>query len=183
MRTVIAMTGASGSEFGAELVRRAPGDKYLVCSRWGKSVLAQETGLTLEDLAPYAKKVFSNDDLSSPLASGSNPFDAMVIVPCSVSTASKIAQGIADSLITRAAAVALKERRKLIICLRETPLSTIVLENLLKLSQSGAIIMPLTPSFYQGAATVKELAALFADRICQLIDPSFETSGWKKDSL
>src|SRR3989338_4378570 len=118
MKIVIGMTGASGAIFGIEFLRNCPGEKYLIFSRWGKSVLAQETGLTLEDLAPNAKKIFSNDDLSSPLASGSNSWDAMVIVPCSVSTLSKISCGISDSLMTRAASVALKERRKLILCLK-----------------------------------------------------------------
>ena len=146
-------------------------------------MLAQELGQTLEDLAPYAKKVFSNEDLSSPFASGSNAFDAMVIVPCSVSTLSKIACGIADSLMTRAAAVALKERRKLIICLRETPLSTIVIENMLKLSQAGAIVMPVTPSFYQEAQDIHGLARLFAERVVQLIDPQFTATGWREKAL
>jgi len=177
------MTGASGSLFGAEFLKICPGEKYLVCSRWGKSVLAQETGLTLEDLAPYSRKVFSNEDLASPLASGANDFDAMVIVPCSVSTLSKIACGISDSLMTRAASVALKEKRKLILCLRETPLSAIVLENALRLSQSGAVIMPLIPSFYQNAYTIKDLAVLFAQRIARLIDPAVPAEGWKEEAL
>src|SRR3989344_5670156 len=114
MRTIIGLTGASGAIFGSEFLKACPGEKYLIASRWGKSVLAQETGLTLEQLAPHVKKVYSNDDLSSPFASGSNNFDALVILPCSASTLSKIACGIADSLLTRAASVALKEKRKLI---------------------------------------------------------------------
>ena len=183
MRTLIGMTGASGALFGVEFLKICPGDKYLICSRWGKSVLAQETGLTLANLAPDAKKVFSNEDLASPLASGANDFQAMVIVPCSVSTLSKIACGISDSLMTRAASVALKEKRKLILCLRETPLSSIVLENALKLSQAGAIIMPLSPSFYQNAQTVKDLAVLFSQRIARLIDPSVPAEGWKEEYL
>lgn len=183
MKIVIGLTGASGSVFGVEFLKRAVGEKYLIASRWGKSVLAQETGLTLEDLSPHVKKVFSNDDLSSPLASGSNDFDAMVIVPCSASTLSKIACGIADSLMTRAASVALKERRKLILCLRETPLSSIQIENMLKLSQAGAVIMPLSPSFYQDAKTVEDLAVLFAERLCQAVGLPLPVTGWKKESL
>ena len=183
MKIIVGMTGASGSIFAEEFLKICPGEKYLIASRWGKSVLAQETGRTLENLAPYAKKIFSNDDLSSPFASGSNAFQAMVIVPCSVSTLSKIACGIADSLLTRAAAVALKERRKLILCLRETPLSTVAIENMLKLSQAGAVIMPISPSFYQGAQDLKDLARLFAERIVQLIDPEFTATGWKQEVL
>ena len=183
MRTIIGLTGASGSAFAVEFVKQCGGEKYLIASRWGKSVLAQECGLSLEDLAPHVRKVFSNEDLSSPLASGANPFDAMVIVPCSASTLSKIACGIADSLLTRAAAVALKETRKLILCLRETPLSTPVLENMLKLSQAGVTVMPLSPSFYQGARTVEDQARLFAERIRQLLDPETVPTGWKSQSL
>ncbi len=183
MKTIIGMTGASGSLFGVEVLRRLGGEKYLIASRWGKSVLAQETGLAFDQLTPYATKVFSNDDLSSPFASGSNPFDAMVIVPCSASTLSKIACGIADSLLTRAAAVTLKERRKLILCLRETPLSTIHLEQMHKLSLAGAVIMPISPAFYQGAATVQELANLFAERVISVIDPAYQPTGWKQEAL
>ena len=183
MRTIIALTGASGAIFGSEFVRLCPDEKYLICSRCGKSVLAQETGLTVEDLAVDVKKVFANDDLASPFASGSNPFDAMVIVPCSISTLSKIAAGVSDSLITRAAAVALKERRKLVLCLRETPLSSVVIENMLKLSQAGAIIMPVSPGFYQGAGTLEELARNFAERIAQVIGFEHNSTGWKKDRL
>ena len=183
MKIIVAMTGASGTLFGVEFLKRFEGEKYLVASRWAKSVLAQETGETLEGLAPHARRVFSNDDLSSPLASGSNHFDAMVIVPCSASTLSKIACGFADSLITRAAAVALKERRKLILCLRETPLSSVVIENMLKLSQAGAIVMPISPSFYQKAETAADQARLFAERIGQLIEPGAPVTGWKEGWL
>ncbi len=183
MKIIVGMTGASGSSFGVEFMKTCPGEKYLLISRWGKSVLAQETGLTLDDLAPYAKKVFSNEDLSSPFASGANSFDAMVIVPCSASTLSKIACGIADSLMTRAAAVALKERRKLILCLRETPLSTILLENMLKVSQAGAIVMPISLPFYQEAKDLQGMARLFAERIVQLIDPQTSATGWKTEAL
>lgn len=183
MKIIVGMSGASGSIFAVEFLKNCSAEKYLICSRWGKSILAQETGLTLEEIAPYAKKIFSNEDLSSPFASGSNPFDAMVIVPCSTNTLSKIACGIADTLLTRAASVALKEKRKLILCLRETPLSSIVLEQMLKLSQAGATVMPICPSFYQKAKTVEELALLFAERICQLIDPSVSTAGWKREAL
>lgn len=183
MKVIIGMTGASGSIFGAEFLRICPGEKYLISSKWGKSVLAQELGQTLDDLAPYARKVFSNEDLASPLASGSNAFNAMVIVPCSVSTLSKIACGISDSLMTRAASVALKERRKLILCLRETPLSTIVIENMLKLSQAGAVVMPISPSFYQDARNIQDLARLFAERIVQLIDPQHSATGYKEEAL
>lgn len=183
MKIIVGLTGASGSVFAVEFLKICPWEKYLIASRWGKSVLAQETGLTLESLTPYTKKIFANEDLASPLASGSNFFFAMVVLPCSASTLSKISQGIADNLLTRTAAVALKEKRKLILCLRESPYSPILIENMLKLSQAGAVIAPISPSFYQKATTVKELAQIFAERICLLIDPAFESAGWKKELL
>ena len=186
MKIIVGLTGASGSLFAVEFLKKCPATKYVIASKWGKSVLAQETGLSLEDLAVYAQKVFSNDDLSSPLASGSNKLDAMVIVPCSASTLAKIASGIADSLITRAAAVTLKERGKLILCLRETPLSTITLEQMHKLSLAGAILMPISPGFYNRASTLQELAAEFAEHLIRLVDPSAVTQTqyhWKSNQL
>jgi len=182
-KVVVALTGASGSLFGVEFLRQYRGEKYLVCSRWGKSVLAQETGMTIDQLAPLVTKVFSNEDMSSPLASGANHFDAMVLLPCTATTLSKISYGIADSLITRVAQVALKEKRRLIVCLRETPLSDILLENMLRLSKAGAEIMPISPSFYQGARSVEDLASLFSERVIQLLEPGVPTSGWKTEAL
>src|SRR6185312_15716456 len=144
MRLVIGMSGASGAAYGVEFLKRCPAEeKYLIVTRWGRSILKTETGLSPEDLAPFARKIYANDDLSAPFSSGSNPFDALVIMPCSVATLAKIAAGISDTLLTRTAEVALKERRKLLIAVRETPLSSIALENALKLSREGVIIMPI----------------------------------------
>src|SRR3989344_5457099 len=125
MRIVVGITGASGAIFGVEFLRRCPAEKHLILTKWGRYTLKEETGLTEHHLAEHVKKTFSDDDLAAPFSSGATPFDAMIILPCSASTMSKIACGIGDTLITRAAAVALKERRKLIVGLRETPLSTI----------------------------------------------------------
>src|SRR5207249_4899775 len=106
-RYLIGMTGASGSAFGVDLIRRCPGEKYLVLSDWARHVLQTETGLTPSALEPFVKRIFADSDLAAPFSSGSNRHDALVIVPCSVSTLAKIAAGIADTLITRAAQVAL----------------------------------------------------------------------------
>jgi 4-hydroxy-3-polyprenylbenzoate decarboxylase len=183
MRIVLGVTGASGSIFAVEFLRRvAEEESYLILSRWGRSVLHQETGLTAENLANFAKKIFSNDDLNSPLASGSNPFDAFVILPCSVSTLGKIAHGIGDNLITRCAAVALKERRKLIICVRETPLSTIDLENAHKLSMAGAIIMPVSPPFYQKPQSLPDLINGFVDKVRGTVGLPVD-AGWRAKEL
>ncbi|HLB00564.1 MAG TPA: flavoprotein, partial [Bacteroidota bacterium] len=110
MRIVLGITGSSGAVYAEDFLKRCPGDKFLIISKWGKALLKDELKITEKDLQPYIKKQFANDDLTAPLASGTNRFDAYVILPCSTSTLGKIASGIGDSLITRAAAVALKER-------------------------------------------------------------------------
>jgi 4-hydroxy-3-polyprenylbenzoate decarboxylase len=116
------------------------------------------------------------------LASGSNPFDAMVILPCSVATLGKIANGISDTLLTRVAEVALKERRKLILCIRETPLSTIALENAHKLSRDGVVIMPVSPPFYMNPKSLDELAAFFADKVTSTLGLPVP-AGWRSSEL
>ena len=182
MRIIVGMTGASGAVFGVEFLRRCPAEKFLILTKWGRYVLKEETGLTEHHLAEYVKRTFSDEDLSAPFASGSNPFDALVILPCSASTMSKIACGIADTLLTRAAAVALKERRKLIIGLRETPLSTIHLEQAHKLSLAGAIVMPVSPPFYQHPQSIEQMAQQFADKVLGLLGVE-TTLAWKPELL
>ena len=182
MRIVVGMTGASGSIFGVEFLRRCPAEKYLILTKWGRYVLKEETGLTEPHLAEHVKKSFSDDDLSAPFASGSTPFDALVILPCSVSTMAKIACGLGDTLLTRAVQVALKERRKLIIGLRETPLSTIALEQAYRLSLAGAIVMPISPPFYQKPQSIQEMVEQFTDKVLNLL--GFETAlAWKPEQL
>src|SRR6478672_8855028 len=99
------MTGASGAAYGVDFVRRCPGEKYLVMSDWARQVLHTEPGLKPSDLESHVKHVYADSDLAAPWSSGSNRYDAYVIVPCSISTLAKISVGIADTLITRAAAV------------------------------------------------------------------------------
>src|SRR5262245_46140825 len=120
--------------------------------------------------------------MSSPLASGSNAFDAMVVLPCSVATLGKIANGISDTLLTRTAEVALKERRKLILCVRETPLSTIALENAHKLSRDGVIIMPVSPAFYMKPQNLDDLMNGFADKVTSLLGLPVP-AGWRSSEL
>ena len=184
MRIVVGMTGASGAAFGVEFLRRCPAEteKFLILTKWGRYVLKEETGLTEHHLAEHVKRSFSDDDLSGPFASGSTPFDALVILPCSITTMAKIACGIGDTLLTRAAQVALKERRKLIVCLRETPLSTISLEQAYKLSQAGAIVMPVSPPFYHRPQSLDQMVEQFVDKVLNLL--GVETSlAWKPEAL
>src|SRR5512137_2433422 len=125
MNTVVGITGASGVIYGVRLLEKLPGKCAVIVSDDAAKIVSVELSLTREAILSKADQHFSNDDMFSPLASGSVKFDAMVIVPCSTSTMSKIACGIADNLITRVASVALKEKRKLILVIRETPLSSI----------------------------------------------------------
>src|SRR4029079_1438185 len=159
------MTGASGAAYGVDFVKRCPGEKFLVLSDWARKVLHDETGLKPSDLEPHVKKLFADSDLAAPFASGTNRYDAMIVIPCSVSTLAKIAAGIADTLITRAAQVALKERMRIVLCVRETPLSSIALENALKLSREGVVIMPISPPWYQNPRSLEDLVSGFTSKV------------------
>ncbi len=181
-RYLIGMTGASGSIYGVDLIKRLPGEKYLVMSDWARQVMASELGLKPGDLAPHVKKTFADTDLAAPFSSGSNRYDAYVITPCSVSTLAKIATGIADTLITRAAAVALKERLRLVLCVRETPLSTIALENMARLSRDGAIIMPISPPWYGNPKDLDALVGGFTTKLLALLGED-AGPGWREQEL
>jgi 4-hydroxy-3-polyprenylbenzoate decarboxylase len=184
MRILVGISGASGAAYGVEFLKRCPADeKYVILTRWGRNILKTETGMTPDDLAPFCQKIYATDDLSAPFASGSNPFDALVIMPCSVATMAKIAHGISDNLLTRAAEVAMKERRKLLIAVRETPLSSIALENALKLSREGVIIMPVSPPFYQQPQTLQQLVESFADKAIGTLGLPVATAGWRAAEL
>lgn len=182
MRIVVGITGSSGAAYAREFLRQCEAEKYLVVSKWGKILLKDELGIGVKDLLPFVKKEFSDDDLSAPIASGSNHIDACVILPCSASTLGKIASGIGDTLITRTAQVALKERYKLIICLRETPLSTISLEQCAKLSRDGAVIMPVSPPLYFVPQTVDQYVNGFVDKVLGVIGMR-SSKGWREDEL
>jgi 4-hydroxy-3-polyprenylbenzoate decarboxylase len=181
-RYLIGMTGASGSVYGVDLVKRCPGEKYLVMSDWARQVMFSELGLKPADLEPHVKKLFSDADLAAPFSSGSNRYDACVVSPCSVSTLAKIAAGIADTLITRAAAVALKERMRLVLCVRETPLSTIALDNMLRLSREGVVIMPVSPPWYRNPGNLDALVGAFTDKVLAILgEPA--GAGWREEDL
>jgi 4-hydroxy-3-polyprenylbenzoate decarboxylase len=182
MRTIVAITGASGAAFGLELLRRLPGERFAILSRWGQHVVREETGFSREDVAARATRLFTDSDLSSPLASGSNHWDAMVILPCSTSTVGKIASGIADSLVTRAAAVTLKEGRRLVLCPRETPLSAVTLRQLADLARDGVTVMPVSPGWYDRPASIEELVSGFVGRVLQVLGLE-QPGGWRAGEL
>ena len=169
MRVVVGITGASGVKYGIRLLETLECDTTVVLSEDAAAIAAGEAGLSVEEIETMADASFKNDDLSSPLASGSVPFDAMVVAPCSMSTMAKVACGVADNLITRAASVALKERRTLILVPRETPLSTIHLQNMLRLSEAGAVMLPACPAFYPSPESVDDVVDFVVGRILDVL--------------
>ena len=181
-RVVVGMTGASGAIYGIDFLRRYPGEKHLVISKWARMVIHTETGLGEKDLAGLAKSVYPDHDLSAPFASGSIRHDGCLILPASASTVGRIAAGIADTLITRMAMVALKERMPLVLGLRETPLSTITLEALHKLSLAGAIIFPLSPPFYGRPETIEALVGATTGKLLRLVGVDVP-GGWREEDL
>ena len=182
MRIIVGITGSSGAIYGVEFLKQCKAEKFLIISKWGKALLKDEMKMTEKQLLPHVKRQFQNDDLTAPLASGSNKFDAYVIIPCSTSTLGKIASGIGDSLITRTAQVALKERHKLVLCIRETPLATNSLEQCAKLSRDGVVIMPISPPLYYVPKTVNEYVQGFVDKLLSVIGVK-ELRGWRAGEL
>ncbi|MEU6874525.1 UbiX family flavin prenyltransferase [Streptomyces sp. NPDC046751] len=151
MRLVVAMTGATGAPIGVRLLEALGGlgvETHLVVSRWARTTLAQETPYTLREVKALASVCHGPDDQGAPISSGSFRTDGMVVVPCSMKTLAAIRTGQGEGLIGRAADVMLKERRRLVLVARETPLSAVHLENMLDLTRMGAVIMPPVPAFY-----------------------------------
>lgn len=169
MKTVVGITGASGAVYGVRLLQALPGDKAVIVSEDAKGIADVELGMSLADIHALADEHYDNRDLCSPLASGSVRFDSFVIAPCSTSTMSKIACGIADNLVTRVASVALKERRRLVLLVRETPLSTIHLSNMERLSMAGAIIMPACPAFYPRPKSTDDMVDFMVGRVLDVL--------------
>ena len=178
----VAWTGASGIQYGIRLLEellQAGRQVYLLYSQAAQIVAQMETDLVLPSRASEAQmmlcekygvtekqlQVFGRQQWTAPPASGSNPPEAMVICPCTSGTLATVANGVCDDLIDRAADVMLKERRKLIIVVRETPHSTIQLENMLRLAQAGATIMPANPGFYFNPQSVEEIIDFMVARI------------------
>jgi flavin prenyltransferase len=171
LRIVVGVTGASGAIYAVRLLERlhASAEIHLILSRSGEKTLFLETGKKARDLKTYSHYQWPVDDISTPLASGSFQTDGMVISPCSIHTMSAIAHGITSNLISRAADVALKERRRLILMVRESPLHLGHLRTMASLAEMGAIISPPIPGFYNHPSTIEDLVDSSIDRVLDLL--------------
>jgi len=159
-RIIVGITGATGAILGTrllQLLRTAGVETHLVVSKWGIQTLAHETPYTLEQVQEMASVSYSSQDQGAAISSGSFLTSGMIVCPCSVRSLAAIAHGHGDNLIHRAADVVLKERRKLVLVVREAPLSDIHLENMLKLSRTGVVIFPPVPAFYTHPRSIDDL--------------------------
>lgn len=173
-RIILAVTGASGTLYAAALAAELGGrddvELHVIISEAARQVQALETDLAPDALTRGAKAVHAPEDIAAPPASGSWPHDGMVICPCSMATLSAVANGFGHNLIHRAADVALKEGKRLILVPRETPLSAIHLQNMLTASQAGAVVLPASPGFYNRPATLADLTGHLAGKILDQLD-------------
>lgn len=167
-RIIVALTGATGAIYGVRILQRlreAGAETHLVISRWGARTLLHETNWSREQVEALASQTYAPADMSAVISSGSFRTEGMIIAPCSAKTLASIAHGYGDNLVHRAADVVLKERRKLVLAVREAPLSDIHLENMLKLSRMGAVILPPMPAFYNHPQTVDDVVEHTVTRI------------------
>jgi 4-hydroxy-3-polyprenylbenzoate decarboxylase len=167
-RLIVAITGASGSIYGIrllEMLRRHDIETHLIISQWGARTLVHETSYTLQQVQDLATARYAIGDVGAAIASGSFLTRGMVIVPCSMRTLGAVAHGVGDNLIHRAADVVLKERRRLVLAIRESPLSEIHLDNMLKLARMGVSICPPTPAFYNHPSSIDDVVAYSCARL------------------
>lgn len=182
-KIIVAITGASGSIYAKLLLDKLAqigdaqiSDVGIVMSDNAKDVWRFELGN--DSYKDYDFTFYSKNDFMAPFASGSAQYDSMVVCPCSMGTLARIATGTSSDLTTRAADVVLKERRKLILVTRETPLSLIHINNMATVTQAGGIICPASPSFYSVPTSIKEVAATVVDRVLSLLDLKIDTYRW-----
>ncbi len=181
-KIVIAITGASGSVYAKVLLDKL----MLINDQWNELAVVMTDNAKLvwlhelgnEDYNKYSVSFFTKKDFNAPFASGSGQYNTMIAVPCSMGTLGRIAAGISDDLITRAADVVLKERRKLILLVRETPYNLIHIKNMQAITEAGGIICPATPSFYSLPKTIEEVAATVIDRVLDLAGLSINPYRW-----
>ena len=167
-RLIVAITGATGAIYGVRVLQRlreVGAETHLVMSRWGARTLLHETSWSREQVEALASATYAPADMGALISSGSFRTDGMIIAPCSAKTLAAIAHGYGDNLVHRAADVILKERRRLVLAVREAPLSEIHLENMLKLARMGTVVLPPMPAFYNHPQTVDDVVEHTVARI------------------
>lgn len=169
MKTVVAITGASGIIYGIRLLEELPGQKVLVMSRTAQAILPAETGRVPAEAAALADENYDDADLFAPIASGSCRYEALVVAPCSESSVAKFACGLGDTLISRTFMCALKEGRRIILVIRESPKSAVMLENELKLARLGVTILDANPGFYGHPQTADDVVNFTVARCLDLL--------------
>jgi len=172
-RLIVGITGATGSIFGIRLLQALQGsgvETHVVVSKWGMRTLAHETSYTLDRVQAMATASYSPNDQGAAISSGSFVTSGMVVAPCSMRTLAAISSGQGDNLIHRAADVILKERRKLVLVVREMPFNDIHLENMLKLSRMGVVILPPVPAFYNQPHSIDDIVDHIVMRILDQFD-------------
>ena len=172
MEIVVGISGASGVQYGIRLLEalKAKGcTTHLIITDSARKIIEIETSSPARGVEELATHVYAPKDFSAPVASGSHLFDALVVIPCSMGTLSGIACGASDTLITRCADVCLKEKRRLILVPRETPLSLIQLRNMVAASEAGAVILPACPAFYSQPKSLAELVDVLVGRVLDLL--------------
>ena len=183
-KIVVAITGASGSIYAKVLIEKL----LQIQSQWQElsvvmSANAQQvwqTELGNADFYNYPVRYFDKHDFNAPFASGSAKYNIMIVAPCSMGTLGRIASGVSDDLVTRAADVVLKERRKLILMVRDTPYNLIHIRNMETVTVAGGIIAPATPSFYSNPCTIEEVAATVVDRVLDIAGLEIDSFRWGK---
>jgi len=183
-KIIVAITGASGAVYALKLLERLrgltepPEEVVVIFTGNAEEIMLYETGAGYTPSG--TEKIYYNRDFNAPFASGSSSFDTMIICPASMGMVGRIAHGVSDDLITRAADVILKERRRLILVPRETPYSLIHITNMKLLTEAGAIICPATPSFYSRPQTIDELVMTVIDRVLTLAGFTVDTFRWNE---
>jgi flavin prenyltransferase len=183
---VVGVTGASGAPIAIRVLEALSSAKVpvdLVVSKSAGAVLAEEAGLDEAALGRLASHRYRDDDLAAPIASGSHRTRGMVVVPCSANTAAKIALGLADTLVTRAAHVHLKERRPLVVVPRETPLPTTLLQHLARLSELGVVVLVASPAYYLHPKSITDVTDYLAGKVLDQFGVAHTLySGWKAEA-
>lgn len=183
-KIVVALTGASGIDYGIETLKslvEANTETYLILSRWAENVIQMESEYSVEEVKQIPEKVYGDTQMGASISSGSTLINGMVVIPATVKTVSNIANANTGNLIARTADIMLKMKKPLIIGIRETPLSPPCIHNMYKLSTYGAIILPLSPGFYHKPKQIQDLYDFISGKVLDCLDiPNKKYKRWKE---